>query len=54
MKVLGICLTLRKKVFSGAPVKCIFLYGSNNSDFVVFSNADFAETKDHSLSTVDF
>ena len=28
--------TLRKKVFSGAPVKCFFLYGSNKSDSVVF------------------
>ena len=27
--------TLPKKVFLGAPVKCVFLYGSNNTDYVV-------------------
>ena len=26
--------TLRKNVFWGAAVKCVFLYGSNNSDFL--------------------
>ena len=46
--------TLRKKVFSGAPVKFVFLYGSNNSNSVVFGNANFAEIKDHSLRTTPF
>ena len=46
--------TLPKEVFSGAPVKCIFIYESNNSDSVVFENDGFAEIKDHSLSTIDF
>ena len=43
--------TLRKKVFSGALVKFFPFYGPNNSDFVVFGNAAFAEIKDHSLKT---
>ena len=46
--------TFHKKVFSGAPVKCLFLYGSNNSDCVIFGNAAFGETKDHSLRTTPF
>ena len=46
--------TLRKKVFSAAPVKHFFLQGSKNSDSLVFGNAGFEEIKDHSLSTVDF
>ena len=46
--------TLRKKVFSGAPVKCVFLYSSSNSDSAVFANAFFTEIKDGSLSTIDF
>ena len=50
----GFVFTLHKKVFSGAPVKCVFLYGSNKSDSVVFRNADFAVIKYHSLSTIDF
>ena len=41
--------TLRKKVFSGAPVKHDFLYGSNKSASVLFGNAGFGEIKDHSL-----
>ena len=41
--------TLRKKVFSRAPVKCFSLYGSNYSDSVVFGNASFGEIKNHSL-----
>ena len=45
---------LRKKVFSGAPVKCVFLYESNNSESVVLENDGFAEIKDHSLSITDF
>ena len=52
MEVLGLCL--RKKVFSGAPVKWIFLYGLNNSDSVVFGNAAFGEIKDHSVRTTPF
>ena len=50
----GFVCTLYKKVFSGAPFKCVFLYGSNKSDSVVFGNADFAVIKYHSLSTIDF
>ena len=46
--------TLRKKVFSAAPVKCFFIYGLNNSDSVVFGNAGFGEIKDHSLTTANF
>ena len=46
--------TLRKKVFSGAPVKCFFLYGWNNPNSVVFKNSGFGEIKDHSLCTIDF
>ena len=40
---------LRKKIFSESPVKCVFLYGCNNSDSVIFENAAFVEIKDHSL-----
>ena len=50
----GFVSTLRKKVFSGAPVKWIFLYGLNNSDSVVFGNAAFGEIKDHSVRTTPF
>ena len=50
----GFVCTLHKKVFSGAPFNCVFLYGSNKSDSVVFGNADFAVIKYHSLSTIDF
>ena len=46
--------TLCKKVFSGAPVKCAFLYESNNLNSVVFENDGFAEIKDHSLRTTPF
>ena len=46
--------TLREKIFSGALVNFFFLYGSNNSDSVVFRNAGFGEMKDHTLSTIDF
>ena len=46
--------TLRKKVFSEAPMKCFFLYGSNNSDFVVFVNTALGEIKDHSLTMTPF
>ena len=46
--------TVRKKVFSGAPVKCFSLYGSNNSDCVVFENHAFGEIKDDSLKTTPF
>ena len=38
--------TIRKKVFSGEPVKCVFLYGSNNWDYFAFMGARFAEIKD--------
>ena len=37
--------TLRKKVYLAAPVKDLFLYGSNNSDSVVFRNAGFGESQ---------
>ena len=46
--------TLREKVFSEAPVKCLFVYGLNKSDSVIFENAAFGEIKDHSLSRIDF
>ena len=45
---------MRKKVFSGASVKCVFLYGSYNSEYVLFNNVDLAEIKDHSLRTTPF
>ena len=55
MKVLSLCLAnLRRKLFSGAPVKCVFLYGSNNSDCVIFGNATFGEINDRSLRTTPF
>ena len=47
----GFVSTLRKKVFSGEPVKCFLLYGSNNTYSVAFGNATFGEIKDHSLKT---
>ena len=50
----GFVSTLRKKVFSGAPVKCVFLYGSNNSDSVIFRNVAVGEIKDHSLRKTSF
>ena len=37
---------LRKKVFSGAPMKCFSIYGSNDSDSLVFGNATFGDIKD--------
>ena len=46
--------TIRRKVFSGAPVKCVFLNGSYNSEYVVFNNVDLAEIKDHSLRLTPF
>ena len=46
--------TLRKKVFSGAPMKSFSLHGLNNSDSVVFGNPGFAETIDHGLRTKTF
>ena len=46
--------TLRKKVFSGAPFKYFFLYGSSNSNSVVFGNASLAEINDHSLRATSF
>ena len=45
---------LRKKVFSGAPVKSVSLYGSNNSDSVIFGNDASGEIKDHSLRMTPF
>ena len=45
---------VRKKVFSRAPAKGFSLNGSNNSDSVVFRNATFGETKDHSLKKKTF
>ena len=35
----GFVSALHNKVFSGARVKCVFLYGSNNSYCIVFGNA---------------
>ena len=46
--------TLRKKVFSGVPMKSFSLRGSNNSDSVVFGYADIAEIKDHSFRMTPF
>ena len=46
--------TLRKKVFSGAPFKYFFLYGSSNPNSVVFENVSLAEIKDHSLRGTSF
>ena len=46
--------TFRKKVFSGTPVKCVFVYDSNNSDSVGVGNAGFPEIKDHSFKTTRF
>ena len=46
--------TLSKNVFSGAPIKCFFLYGSDNPDSVVSENAGFGKIKDHSLITTPF
>ena len=46
--------TLRKKLFFGAIVNCVFLYGSNNSDSVVFGNASFGMIKDHNLRMILF
>ena len=43
--------TLRKKVFLVAPVKCVFLYSSNNSDYVVLENVALEGIKNHSLTT---
>ena len=40
---------LTQKVLSGAPVKCVFLCGSNNSDSAIVGNAAFWEIKDDSL-----
>ena len=42
----GFVSTLRKKVFSGEPLKCFLLYEN-----VAFGNAAFGEIKDHSLKT---
>ena len=41
-------------VFWGAPFMCVFVYGWNNWDFVIFSNAAFGEIKDHSLRPTPF
>ena len=42
--------SLSEKVFSRAPVECFSLYGSNNSDSVVFGNGAFGEIRDLSLN----
>ena len=47
-------LVTLKKLFSRALVKCFSLHGSNNSDSVVYQNADFAEIKYHTSSTINF
>ena len=46
--------TFHKKVFSGAPVKCSSVFGSNNSDSFLFENAAFGEIRDYSLRTTLF
>ena len=45
---------LCKKIFSRAPVKCLSLYGSDNSDSVAFKNTAFGEIKDHSFKKKPF
>ena len=45
---------LCKNVFSIALAKWFSLYGSNNSDSVIFKNTAFAEIKDHSLRMTPF
>ena len=42
--------TLHKKAFSEAPVKCVFLYGSDNSYCAVLGNVTFGEIKDYNLT----
>ena len=51
---LGFVSTLRKKMSLGGRVNCFPLYGSNNSDSVVFGNATFGEFKDHSFRSISF
>ena len=46
--------TICRKVFSGAPVKCSFVFSWNNSDSFVFRNAPFGEIKDHILKKTTF
>ena len=46
--------TICRKVFSGAPVKCSFVFSWNNSDSFVFRNAPFGEIKDHILKKTAF
>ena len=41
-------LRILKDIFSGTN-EMFFLYGSNNSDPVVFGNAGFGKIKDHKL-----
>ena len=48
------CLPYVKKIFSAAPVKFFFVYGSNKSDSAVFRNEGFEEIKDNSLITTRF
>ena len=44
--------TLRKNIFSAAPVKCFFIHGKNNSYSVVFSIEEKIE--DHGTTTTHF
>ena len=46
--------TLRKEVFSEAPLKFFFLYCLNNSDSVISVNSGIPELKDQSLRTTPF
>ena len=41
-------------MFSAAPVNCLFIHGSNNSDSVVFHNEGFGDIKDHSFRATPF
>ena len=54
MEVSGLYVPYEKKAFSGAPMNCFSLYGSNNSDFAVYMNAAFGEIKDHSFRMIIF
>ena len=49
-----IVCTLSKKVFWIAPMKCFYLYGSNNSEPLAFEDSNFGVIKDDSLRTTTF
>ena len=49
-----VCAYLHKRVVSGVPEKCFSLWGSNNSDSVVFGYVDIVEIKGHSFCMTPF